>query len=497
MGHVQWVVSMPITYGLPALVNHPKEDAQRADRNKREMSEVSASNRTRAGRLLTDHFRCPEELVDLTISQGQSPHVGYFRFGSDAICYGQCSSGTAANSVTDPLYDALEAVNADGPSVQLPFDPVQVVTNLRHERYHHGHKSGKPASASKHITRKLYYIFRPLLSVPLRKHLQRIYLGGWEKIPFPNWPVDTTVENIQERLLVLSMQSRNLTRIPFIWFWPNGAPTCTSVTHDVETTVGWNFCSQLMDLDDSFGIKAAFQVVPEQRYTVQQAGLDEMKQRGFELNVHDLNHDGNLLSEYEEFLRRAVAINRYGKSFGAKGFRAAVLYRNIDWYDALEFDYDMSIPNVAHLDPQRGGCCTVFPFFNGNMLELPVTMSQDYTIINILKDYSIDLWKKQIALIRKKHGLMQMIVHPDYILDEASRRVYSDLLGYLSDLRAQGETWIALPGEIAAWWRLRSKMQLVQDGSSWKIEGEGNESASIAHASLVDGQLTYEVESAR
>jgi hypothetical protein len=497
MGPVPPVVSMSITYGLPAKANDPKKNVQRINRDKGNNSEVSASNRTRTGSLLTDHFRCPEEFVDLAVTQNQSPEVGYFRFGSDTICYGRCSSGPTAPQVSDLLYDALDAVATEASAVQLPFDPVQVITNLRHEHYHRGQASGKSTSTSKHLARKLYYIFRPLLSVPLRKHLQRIYLGGWEKIPFPHWPVDTTVENIQERLLALSMQSRNLTRIPFIWFWPNGAPTCTSVTHDVETTLGWNFCSELMDLDDSFGIKAAFQVVPEQRYTVHQAGLDQMKNRGFELNVHDLNHDGNLLTDHEEFLRRAVAINRYGKQFGAKGFRAAVLYRNIDWYGALDFSYDMSIPNVAHLDPQRGGCCTVFPFFNGNMIELPVTMSQDYTILNILKDYSIELWKKQIALIRKKHGLMQMIVHPDYILEAPARRVFSDLLGYLSDLRAQGETWIALPGEVAAWWRLRSQMQIVPDGASWKIVGEGCDSASIAYATLKDGQLQYEFESTR
>jgi hypothetical protein len=249
-----------------------------------------------------------------------------------------------------------------------------------------------------------------------------------------------------------------------------------------------------MDMDDSFGIKSAFQVVPEERYHVQQAGLNSIKDRGFELNVHDLNHDGNLLTDRDEFLRRASAINRYGKQFGALGFRSAVLYRNIDWYDALDFSYDMSVPNVAHLDPQRGGCCTVFPFFNGKLLELPVTMSQDYSLFNILNDYSIGLWKKQIALIRKKHGLMQMIVHPDYILEEAPRRVYAELLGYLADFRSKGETWIALPGEVAAWWRLRSELQLVKEGGTWQIQGPGKETARIAYATLDNGKLKYEFE---
>jgi hypothetical protein len=170
------------------------------------------------------------------------------------------------------------------------------------------------------------------------------------------------------------------------------------------------------------------------------------------------------------------------------------LYRKIDWYDALDFSFDMSIPNVAHLDPQRGGCCTVFPFFNGELIELPVTMAQDYSLFHILNDYSIDLWKKQTALIRKKHGLMQMIVHPDYILEPAERRVYADLLGHISELRDRGETWVALPGEVAAWWRLRKELSLVNEGDSWHIQGEGRETAQIAYARLIDGKLTYELD---
>jgi hypothetical protein len=249
-----------------------------------------------------------------------------------------------------------------------------------------------------------------------------------------------------------------------------------------------------MDLDDSFGIKSSFQVVPEERYPVPEERLDAIKKRGFELNVHDLNHDGNLMTDRDEFLRRAPVINHHGRAFGAFGFRSAVLYRNIDWYDALEFSYEMSVPNVAHLDPQRGGCCTVFPFFNGNILELPVTMSQDYSLFHILKDYSIDLWKRQISLIRERHGLMQMIVHPDYIMDEPARCVYTELLGYLADLRDRGETWIALPAQIDEWWRLRNELRLINVDGSWQIEGEGAEKAQIAYAHLVDGKLTYQLD---
>ena len=470
------------------------KSAQPAEKTQTVMTETPAGAKAQASRVLTDHFRCPEEFAELTVNSRRSATTGYFRFGEDTICYGQCSSGTPAATVTEPLFNVLQDVKIDGTAVLLPFDPAQIVNNLRHERYHSDHALGRTANQSSSLIRKLYYLARPLLSVPLRKHLQRIYLGDWEEIPFPNWPVDFTVENIHEQLLALSMKSRNVTKIPFIWFWPKGALSCTAVTHDVESGPGWDFCSELMDLDDSFEIKSSFQVIPEERYPVPQERLDAMKERGFELNVHDLNHDGNLMTDREEFMRRAPEINRHGKVFGAIGFRSAVLYRNIDWHHALDFSYDMSIPNVAHLDPQRGGCCTVFPFFNGNILELPVTMSQDYSLFNILKDYSIGLWKQQISLIRQRNGLMQMIIHPDYIMDEPARRVYAELLGYLADLRDRGETWIALPAEIDKWWRLRNELELVNDGGSWRISGDGAEKAQIAYACLVDGKLTYELD---
>src|SRR5439155_837759 len=78
----------------------------------------------------------------------------------------------------------------------------------------------------------------------------------------------------------------------------------TIVTHDIETADGFDRCAWLMDADDSAGIKSSFQVVPEDRYSVAGPRLDAMRARGFEINVHDLNHDGRLFSSREEFLRR-------------------------------------------------------------------------------------------------------------------------------------------------------------------------------------------------
>jgi hypothetical protein len=374
----------------------------------------------------------------------------------------------------------------DGDNVILPFDPGEVIENLRSEEYAEEWRQG-----SSSVLAKMYYFVRPALPVGLRKHLQRLRLRGWDKRPFPRWPVDCSVENIFEQLMLQCITVTRAQRIPFVWFWPEGHLSCAIMTHDVEAKAGRDFCPTLMDIDDAFGIKSSFQVIPEKRYPVSPEFLDLLRRRQFEVVVHDLNHDGRLYEDKEQFLQRAARINSYRKAFGADGFRAGVLYRKQVWYDALKFSYDMSVPNVAHLDPQRGGCCTVMPYFIGDILEIPVTTVQDYTLFNILKEYSIALWKRQIGLIMAKHGLMSFIVHPDYVMEPRARSVYEELLGHLAELRRERSVWITTPGEVNRWWRQRSSLRLVERGNDWRIEGDGSERARLAYAAEEDGRVTF------
>lgn len=440
---------------------------------------------------LVEFYRCPEPFVSIAPSQQPYGEPGYFAFGPDAICYGQSTCRSSARINGSRLPDLINGVDFDGSALRLPFSAAKIVENLRFERYPTNVHGTVNAWLSSESIRRVYYTLRPMLDESLRRTLQRLYFRDWTKLPFPRWPLDTSVEHILERLLLLSMKGRRLDRVPFIWFWPDGAHSAAVVTHDVETTVGLNFVSSLMDIDDSFGIKGAFQLVPEQRYSVPKALLVSIRERQCEINVHGLNHDGNLFRNRDEFLKQAERINHYMEEFGAAGFRAACMYRNVDWYDKLNISYDMSVPNVAHLEPQRGGCCTVFPYFIGKSLELPLTAVEDYSLFNVLGDYSIELWKKQIALIMAKHGLMSFVVHPDYVLSEKPLGVYKELLGYLSNLREQQGVWVTRPGDVNRWWRERSEMRLVSADGQWKIEGAGRERARLGFASIENDQIVY------
>jgi hypothetical protein len=436
------------------------------------------------------YYRCPEEFAPFVLAQNVSEQRGYFHFGEGVTCYGNYRGSTARPVRPEQSSDALRETTIQNRSVALPFDPQEAARNLQLELYVENWRSG-PLS----LLTNLYYLIRPALSVRIRKHLQKFHLRNWRQIPFPKWPIDCSVDDLQEQLLLLALKASDTERIPFIWFWPEGAAASAVMTHDVESREGSNFCPTLMDLDDSFGIKASFQIVPEDRYLVRPDLLQLMRRRGFEIAVHDLNHDGHLFKNREQFLARAQQINLYGKEFGSEGFRAAVLYRKQVWFDALKFSFDMSVPNVAHLDPQRGGCCTVMPYFIGDLVEIPVTTIQDYSLFNILNDYTIDIWKQQCKIILKKHGCMNFIVHPDYVMQPREQGVYKELLSHLNQLRSERNLWITTPGEVNRWWRQRAAMKLVRSGQSWRIEGPGSERARIAFATQKEGRLNLSLES--
>src|ERR1039457_460500 len=54
--------------------------------------------------------------------------------------------------------------------------------------------------------------------------------------------------------------------------------------------------------------------------------------------------------------------------------------------------------------------------------------------------------------------------------------------------------WFALPGEVDAWWRARSKMRVVNLDGQWQVEGPGAERAALAFAKVAGDHLKYEVD---
>ena len=246
---------------------------------------------------VTQYYRCPERYIRFDLAGQLSQENGYFRFGNDALCYGQLARATPPPILNGKLYDVISHIVTENGTTYLPFDVTQVVDNLRLEVYSKNSLlSGSPFSS---ILNEIYYRARPLLPGGVRRSLQKARLSNWKTLKFPRWPVDRSVDLLFEQLLLASLRAQGLERIPFIWFWPDGALSCAVMTHDVETAVGRDFCATVMDLDDAYGIKASISIVPEVRYEVTTEYLDSIWKRGFEVCVQDLNHDGHLFKDRE------------------------------------------------------------------------------------------------------------------------------------------------------------------------------------------------------
>jgi hypothetical protein len=85
------------------------------------------------------------------------------------------------------IQPAPEDMMVNGALVSSSSNLMQVVNNLRLEKYA-VRPSGRKALGKNPLIRNTYYFLRPLMSVMMRRHLQRVYLQGWDKTSFPKWP---------------------------------------------------------------------------------------------------------------------------------------------------------------------------------------------------------------------------------------------------------------------------------------------------------------------
>ena len=461
------------------------------------MQGVQSAPMQRMMRAFLDHTKClPSGVNGITCSSG-SGQEGFFRLG-DLRLYGRTDHGRTSPLYQDDLTRVDAFVSRRNGSLTLPFNPSELIDNLRLEKYVSADSSEISYIADSTSTlRRAYYALRPLLPVPVRRILQRIALRGWASISFPAWPIDTTVEDFIEQLWVLVLETSGEHQIPFIWYWPKGCHSCAIMTHDVETAEGQAFCRTILELERQHGIRSAFALVPEMRYEISERVVNAIRRAGGEVCIHGLNHDGRLFSSEQVFRSRVNAINRHAEKWGAKGFRSPIMYRNQAWYDGFSFSYDMSVPNVAHLDPQRGGCCSIFPYFIGDIVELPLTTTQDYSLYNILRCDPLAMWATQMDSIIAKHGLVSFNIHPDYTVEPKTQVLYRELLRLIRKKGEEEHMWLALPGEVDTWWRQRNSMVLVRQSGTWHVRGIGSGRAVVAYARLENGRLTYVLPNGR
>jgi hypothetical protein len=366
-------------------------------------------------------------------------------------------------------------------SVMLPFDPDEVVLNYWSERYTQI-GSGAKARGVKRALASLYYRVRPLLPRRLQIWMRRHFARVQVRSPFPRWPAETGLHDFFDFMFAI-LEGIAGEPIPSIAPWPGGHSWAIVLTHDVEQAEGLAALDPVLELERSHGVRSSWNLVPR-RYAVDPERLRALVADGFEVGVHGLHHDGRDLESFATWQARLPGIHDAATRWGAVGFRSPALHRHWDWMQVLDFDYDSSYPDTDPFEPQDGGCCTWLPFFNGGIVELPLTLAQDHTLFVILRHEDETAWVEKAEFLRERGGMALIDTHPDYLIDPRILRAYAC---FLERFASDDGAWRALPHEVSAWWRRRAATSLKRDGDGWRLVGPGAGEGRVAF--LGEGRL--------
>jgi peptidoglycan/xylan/chitin deacetylase (PgdA/CDA1 family) len=341
-------------------------------------------------------------------------------------------------------------LDVDNNEVIVPFSLAEAYHSYVSERWR---DTGENTQLSGR-TLGVYYRVKALIPRRVQLALRRQLIRAQGVPAFPAWPVDTSVGKLVRFYAACALRAAGLAEGEFLWFWPDRYRAAAILTHDVESDEGARLALELADLEQELGFRSSFNFGAW--YEQLDPGiLRELAERGFEIGMHGLTHDRQLFESRQSFEDRLGPLADLAARLGAVGFRSPATHRVFDWLAELPVDYDATIPNSDPYEPQPGGCCSLWPFFIGPVVELPYTLPQDHTLLTLLGHRSPELWLEQSELIEREHGLIQCVSHPDpgYLGDADKRAVYRE---FLAGLAERSGVWHALPREVAAWWRRRA-----------------------------------------
>jgi hypothetical protein len=333
-----------------------------------------------------------------------------------------------------------------------------------------------------------YYAVKPLIPRRVQLAARRTAARRQMDASFPAWPIEPGLLRRRARAVKAELDLRCAERLPVVDLWPHGSRFAFVLTHDVEGRAGVERIQDLLDIERRFGFVSSWNFCAEW-YPLDPVELDAVRRAGCEVGLHGIRHDGRLFASRATYRSNLPAIREYMQAWGADGFRSPSLGRNAEWMHELPCRYDSSFPDTDPFQPQPGGCCSIHPFFFGDVVELPLTLDQDFTLFELLRQRSIDLWIRKIGWIRRHRGLVNVLVHPDYMTPERLR-LYEGLLAFLAD---QEGGWHALPRDVAAWWRTRDALRcVVEADGDVRVEGAGAGAAEVAWARIHGEEISYE-----
>ncbi len=292
------------------------------------------------------------------------------------------------------------------------------------------------------VKQKLYYnLIRPIIPIKLRQKIQQQVCSS----------ITCQKYFINEEFIKFISSISDLAE-SFEKLYPYGKKTAVILTHDIESEIGLKSVPQIIDIEQKYGLFSSWNIIPY-KYKIDEGIIKYIQETKNEIGIHGYNHDGKLYSSYNEFHKRALKINEAIRKYGAVGFRSPMMHRNLKWQQELDILYDSSTFDYDPYQPFPGGVGYIWPFIAGKFVELPYTLPQDHTLFYELKEKNIQIWKKKIEWLIKYEGMILVLTHPDYLIENEHLKYYEELLTHLSEIK---NAWHCLPKEMTEWWKQKT-----------------------------------------
>lgn len=380
------------------------------------------------------HFRLNENMKPSWIGPGEKIPI----FLDKAYCIAPGAEALATFEYNGAEYPAC--IKRPG-GIEFAFDVDKAIFDITNEAY---------LTRQRPLTSRLWFNYRNIpsgLRVMAARGIAFCKRPDARRIGFPDWPVDKSVEALDYLKKVAHGPDE---KSP----WPEAKKFAFCVTHDLESKDGLKDIERLVSIDRSFGFKACWNV---STMLMESHGecIERLRASGCEIGCHGYNHDNKFAFLKKDKMRaRLERCSKYIDKYEVRGFRSPSLLRSPELMEELSsyFKFDSSYPDTDAFSEtgERNGCSRIRPFFINKMLELPITMPMDSSMLFMGYDHEkmLKVWLKKLDWLKQRQGmaLINVHCHRPFSLKGKVYDAYGRLLEVVAEDR---DCWRASAGTIA------------------------------------------------
>ena len=258
---------------------------------------------------------------------------------------------------------------------------------------------------------------------------------------FPRWPIETTIDATPSGIDYAGKRFALL------------------LTHDIDSRAELDLIEPIRARERELGIRSAFGFIPEMTWPTDRL-VDTLLGEGCQVYWHDLAHDAQLPWTTAQEVRQRIAAIDAASTWAPRitTFRSGQLLMSPSLLSVLgeRFAIDLSIPDSERGGPYGtvAGCGSVVPFRIGRLLELPMTMPQDYYLARVfgLNPRSIyDVWSVKLDHIARVGGVAVLNSHPVWInpVDRHAAGMWAMYQRFLEVAVARDDVLVSTPDEVS------------------------------------------------